>query len=150
MNEEEEQEYRKWSAEPYARNEQPVSNELNDIPFAVKHPEIFSGVALITIFGVIFILLSVPAGEGGTFIALGGSFLFLIFFLGYYLVVKPSEEYEERKKLTAEAKRKRKNKNTRKRKLNTKERELKKAKRLMEEGGIENLNRAIGILKKYE
>jgi len=37
-----------------------------------------------------------------------------------------------------------------KRKLEQKERELESAKRLMEEGGIENLNRAIGIFKKYE
>ena len=37
-----------------------------------------------------------------------------------------------------------------KRDLEQKERELESAKRLMEEGGIENLNRAIGIFKKYE
>ena len=39
--------------------------------------------------------------------------------------------------------------NQRKRNLEHKDRELKEAKRLMEKGGIGNLNKAIGIFKKY-
>ena len=169
MNKDEEQEYRIWSSEkrpvskssdnrqdlgekkgiPPKRHLPKKQNELNDIPFVVKHPEVLGPVALIFLFGGIFMLVSVPYGEAGTFIALGGSYLFLFLFLGYYLVVKPSEEYEEKQKLDAEAIRKRKNEENRKWNLNEKNKDLGNAKNLVDEGGIDNLKKAIGIFEKY-
>ena len=59
------------------------------------------------------------------------------------------KEGKARRKRTQE-KKKKNQEQKRKRDLEQRERELEGAKRLMEEGGIENLNRAIRIFKKYE
>jgi hypothetical protein len=59
------------------------------------------------------------------------------------------KEGNARRKRTQE-KKKKNQEQKRKRDLEQRERELEGAKRLMEEGGIENLNRAIRIFKKYE
>ena len=124
-------------------------SEEEEIPFAVKHGEILGPIAGFTLMGgfiiIMIIVASDPYSTGGEFILAELLWVFLYFFLGYYLIAKPANEYEEKMKLAVENKKK----ETRKRKLDTKERELKEAKRLMEKGGIGNLNKAIGIFKKY-
>jgi len=119
------------------------------IPFVVKHEKTIGPIVAFTFFGgFVTIMIIVPAGEAGAFLFLGFSW-FILFGLFFYLGVKQNTEYEEKKKLATEKSRKRKNKETRRRKLNTKERELKEAKSLVDEGGINNLNKAIGIFEKY-
>ena len=152
MNEEEEHEYRRWSAEPDARNEQPVSNELNDIPFVVKYEESLGPILLLWLVGgLVFLVIIIPGGSenAGLFVGSLLLHLFLFFFLGYYLIGKPVNEYKEKTKLATEANRKRKNENTRKRNLKQKNNDLEKAKSLVDEGGIDNLKKAIGIFEKY-
>tara|TARA_B100000579_G_C22742132_1_gene809632 strand:+ start:327 stop:830 length:504 start_codon:yes stop_codon:yes gene_type:complete len=94
------------------------------------------------------------------------SLLFGLLFLGYGMLTEQKmtdaanqvnkirreisiRDDNTRRKKAQERKRKNKEKK-RKSDLEQKERELENAKKLMEEGGIENLNRAIRIFRKYE
>ena len=96
--------------------------------------------------GFLGIFVSAAAMDSG---AGGGAWLFMFISLAislsglYYSGDNGAAAQEEIDRLKAAMQ-------STKRDLEQKERELESAKRLMEEGGIENLNRAIGIFKKYE
>ena len=96
--------------------------------------------------GFLGIFVSAAAMDSG---AGGGAWLFMFISLAislsglYYAGDNGAAAQEEIDRLKAAMQ-------STKRDLEQKERELESAKRLMEEGGIENLNRAIGIFKKYE
>ena len=127
------------------------------IPFVVKHEKTIGPIVGFALFGgFLTIIIIVPAGEGETFLFLGFSWL-ILFGLFFYLGVKQNTEYEEKKKLATEKSRKRNQENQRKKReverkkvQEHREKELNLANRLVEEGGIENLNKAIGIFKKHE
>ena len=123
------------------------------IPFAVKYEGVLGPIVILWLFGgallILMVLASDPYSTGEEVIFALTLHIFLFFSLGYYLIGKPVNEYKEKTKLATEANRKRKNENTRKRNLKQKNNDLEKAKSLVDEGGIDNLKKAIGIFEKY-
>jgi len=133
--------------------------KLRDVEAEEERLETEAWVAIPGFFvlGILSVILMVSTGSDvfGIIFLIGFIWLAKVAFFGGQanLENRKTDINAEINRLTGrrnrESERKRKAKQ-KENQLEQKERELESAKRLMEEGGIENLNRAIGIFKKYE
>jgi len=135
-----------------------AKRKLRDIESEEERMESEAWLAIPAFFGlgILSVILIVATGEDvfAIFILIGFAWLGKVAFFGgqeqlnhrKITILNEINALTTRKNRESQQKRKAKQKENQ---LKKRERELNMAKRLMEEGGIENLNKAIGIFEKY-